>query len=146
MLVSISSFGEIRGKIAPKSPTLLSAKGPLQTLYIFFGVAVLVGVLTGTSLHYASGFLITILKLESQATEQRERTLATYRAEKLEKLEEAEPLLKLQSEKESETNIDVTLRRELADWTWGKQQQDRRKRGLIPTTILEEEDSSEGGL
>ncbi len=65
-----------------------------QTLYIFLGVAVLVGALTGTSLHYASGLIVSLLRLKSQPEEQRGRTLASYRQEKRDKRQN-NPSLKL---------------------------------------------------
>ncbi|MCJ1468978.1 hypothetical protein MMC07_007609 [Pseudocyphellaria aurata] len=46
----------------------LSVLAKFETLYIFFGVATLVGVLAGTGLHFVSGSLIAALSLERSQT------------------------------------------------------------------------------
>ena len=112
-----------------------------QTLYIFFGVACLIGVVTGAALHYSSGFVSSVLKLD-QAPAQPGRTLARYRAEKQKKqaakVRMTMPLIGAPSK------IDGALKEEYSDWLrHGKGQ---GQKGLLSTTILEEDDSSEAGF
>lgn len=114
----------------------------LQPLYIFFGIAALVGVITGTSLHYVSGFIISILNLDSSPEEQRGRTLASYRAEKQERLGVKDPILRLGQKDETIQRNDVELRKDYVSWYSSQQNQGRRENRF--NTILEEEDSSDG--
>lgn len=62
-----------------------------ETLYIFFGVATLVGIITGTSLHYVSTFLASVLKIDGRPQERRARNVEGSEVGKLEKLEAREP-------------------------------------------------------
>ena len=115
-----------------------------QTLYIFFGVAVLVGTVTGTGLHYASEFIAPLLNIDSRAEERQVRSVAEYRAKRKEKREEARspvlPEIRL-----SQPKPDDAMRKEYSEWL--KQNKGaRRKKGGIPSTILEEDDSSEDGF
>ncbi|MCJ1382900.1 hypothetical protein MMC17_006013 [Xylographa soralifera] len=116
--------------------------GRLETLYIYFGVAVLVGILTGAILHYSIKFLVRNLGIDRIA-EERGRTLSSYRAEKTEK----------QAEKIRQTlpkvalrpmRLDTGLKEEYSDWL--KKDKGFGTKGLLSTTILEEEDSSEAGF
>ena len=128
-------------------PSLETTNCHAQTLYIFFGVATLVGILTGTSLHYISGFIGTLLKLESrdEAQQSRGRTLAAYRIEKREKQRQKGDtgLLKIPRYM-PQASGDVSPKEESMDLF--RQDRGRRKGSLIRTTILEEDDSSEGGF
>ena len=110
-----------------------------KTLYIFFGVAALIGLLTGTSLHYVSAFFISLLNLESLPEEQRGRTLASYHT-KEEGREKDDQLLKLKHRGGLSRN-DGALKDEYVNWSLSKQERGRGKK--VPTTILEEDDSLE---
>ena len=113
-----------------------------QTLYIFFGVAALVGILTGTSLHYASGFIASVLKIDSRAEEGQAKSLAEYRAERQEKLENEARSLALPQVALTQPKPGGAMKDEYGD----RLKQDKgqqRKKGIIPSTILEEDDSSE---
>ncbi|KAL9124346.1 MAG: hypothetical protein Q9175_008231 [Cornicularia normoerica] len=112
----------------------------MQTLYIFFGIAALVGIVTGTSLHYVLGFIISILNLDSSPEEQEGRALASYRAEKQERRDAKDPIMRLR-QKEGLQKNDLSLREECMDWNTSKQ--DRGRGGNRINTILEEEDSSD---
>ena len=114
--------------------------GRLQTLYIFFGVAVLIGILTGTSLHYVSRFIILLLGLESRPEEQRGRTLASYRKEKQQRLDNM--LLKVETRGGRRPVNDVTPTEEYVDWDRLKKGRSERGDGLI-NTILEEDSTEE---
>jgi len=116
--------------------------GKLETLYIYFGVAALVGILTGAILHYSTDFIVRILGID-KVTEQRGRTLSSYRAEKKERQIKNQrrtlPKIGLKPMK-----LDTGLKEEYSDWL--KQDKGFSTKGLLSTTILEEEDSSEAGF
>ena len=113
-----------------------------QTLYIFLGVAVVVGALTGTSLHYISSFMISFFRLEPTSAEEAAegRSIAEYRAEKQDHENNKDPLGKILRNNKLLRN-DAAMANELKDWEWA--QGERGRKGLVPNTILEEEDSSE---
>lgn len=126
-----------------------STKHVQQTLYIYFGVAIVVGALTGTSLHYFSTFVITALQLERTREEKPGRSVAPYRAEKVEKQAKKGPLRKLLLPGRTRLKSDVAVKNELQDWQIGNEERGRGRNGrngLIPNTILEEDDSSEVGF
>ncbi|KAI9881353.1 MAG: hypothetical protein M1830_003360 [Pleopsidium flavum] len=104
-----------------------------ETLYIFFGVAALVGAVTGLVLHLSSSFVATTLSLDA-VTEEQGRTVASYRAEK-QRAKLSIPRIGAQRK------IDRSLKTDYADWL-GKDKGQGRK-GLLSTTILEENDDSE---
>ena len=89
----------------------------------------------GAVVHYAFFLIVGTLGID-KTVEERGRTLASYRAEKAEKL----PRVGLKP-----MRLDSARRDEYSDWL----KQDRgpsRTKGLLSTTILEEEDSSEAGF
>ncbi len=117
----------------------------VQTLYIYFGVATLVGILTGTSLYYISVFIRTLLNLDGHIEEPRGRTAAVYRAEKKEKQKLMTNAVFLPiSRYTPQASLDVSPKEEYVDLL--RPDRGRRKGSLIGTTILEEDDSSEEGF
>ena len=145
LLVRVTPSRQIRGK-SSKARGGWHIHGSLtesvQTLYIFFGIAALVGIVTGTSLHYVSGFIISILNLDSSIEEQRGRTLASYRAEKQERRDAKDPILKFRQKDEGLQRNDLKLREDYTNWNLSEQ--DRGRGGNRFNTILEEEDTSDG--
>jgi hypothetical protein len=119
--------------------------GPLtgspQTLYIFFGIAALVGIITGMSLHYISGFIISLLNLDASPEERRGRTLTSYRAEERERGDMKDPITKLGQKREGPHRDSVSLEEDYMDQNSAMQDQ---LSGSRFNTILEEEDSSDG--
>lgn len=115
--------------------------GSLQTLYIFFGIAALVGIVTGASLHYISGFITSLLQLDASAEEQRGRTLASYRAEEQERWDAKDSIMRLRQKEEGPHRDDLRLKEDSMDRN--SLVQDQRS-GTRFNTILEEEDSSDG--
>jgi hypothetical protein len=101
----------------------------------------MIGVLTGTSLHYASGFLVSLLDLESRHEEPRGRSLSSYRAEK----EARDSVLKVK-QRGSLPVADGNLKEKYVGWERSNKDRGRHKNGLIHNTILEEEDSTDGGF
>lgn len=117
-----------------------------QSLYIFFGVAALIGVITGTFLHFSSSMLTIVFNLHSSPEDQIPvRTAASVRAtrekRKLESAWESSGGAAWSSEGK-ETHADE-MKMEYAEFL----EQDRGKRkggkGLLAQTILEEDDDSE---
>ena len=115
--------------------------GPLQTLYIFFGTAALVGIVTGMSLHYVSGFIISLLNLDNSPEEQRGRTLASLHAEERERWDAKDPIIKPRQEGEGPHRDNLRLKEDYKDRNSVTQDQ---RSGNRFNTILEEEDSSDG--
>lgn len=172
---SISSQNSRYLSCRSKALTPPIANFALQTLYIFLGVAVLVGILTGTSLHYASSYLIAFLSLEKRPEQQRGRTLASYRRDKQDKRKDTSPKLdyelggraggnamsrristdslassmdvpgKLKISDGNSQRFDAMLKEETMEFEWPKKGRKRANNDLIPNTILEE-DSTEDDL
>lgn len=115
--------------------------GSLQTLYIFFGIAALVGIVTGMSLHYISGFIISLLNLDASPEERRGRTLASYRAEKRERWDAKEPIMKFRQKDEVPQRNDLGSNEDYLKWNSVKK--DQGQGGNRFNTILEE-DTSDG--
>ena len=114
----------------------------MQTLYIFFGIAALVGMVTGTGLHYVSGFIISMLNLQASPEQQRGATLASCRAEKQVRQDAKDTIVKVVQNDEGFQRDKYLLRDDLVNWNTSKQ--DRGRGGDRFNTILEEEDSSDG--
>ena len=117
-----------------------------KTLYIFFGIAGLVGLLIGTSLHYVSGFFESLLDLEGQSREQKERMLDNYRAGNVDQRRKTERPLKRKHRGREVKNHCVAFRDGHANWDLSKQERGRGKNGSRPTTIIEEDDNWEDGI
>jgi hypothetical protein len=103
----------------------LQAK-PLQTLYVFLGIAALVGCITGTTLFVIFKFLSSTLSIDASIVPDKPaetRTAAQYRAARRAKKEEAVQL--------SPTVTPVALKKPAGP----------RRRGLLSQAIIEEEDS-----
>ncbi|KAL8675967.1 MAG: hypothetical protein Q9186_007464 [Xanthomendoza sp. 1 TL-2023] len=116
-----------------------------ETLYVFLGVAMLVGVVTGTSLHYASGMLAALLRLEKRPQEEpRGRTMASYRAERTRKLQLKAISRSIPELATPPKIIDTTSTDDFANLLEREKQSGRRS--LLTSTILEEDDSSDGGF
>lgn len=110
-------------------PFRLNLLERIETLYIYLGIAALIGFLAGGILYIAFNFLASTLRIDAssvhsdavtQAKMRKARSTAEYRADRSRRKEIAAP---------SSPN---TLRGEMAV---------RRQRGLLAQTIIEEEDS-----
>jgi len=106
------------------------------TLYIYFGMAVLVGIFAGAGLSYTNTFLVHILGASKEA-EVRGRTLAAYRREKREK--------QVEKAKLAFPRVVPPISAPLAA-EWMKQDYGPESAGLLSTTIMEEDDSSGAGF
>ena len=102
------------------------------------------GVATGTGLHYASGFMTSTLNLESQPGEGIPRSLTDYRAARRKKQQKSAKPSEL-PKVEMHQPRNGGLKSEYDDWLKQDMVQ-QSKKGLIPSTILEEDDSSDNGF
>ncbi|KAI9850688.1 MAG: hypothetical protein M1838_005252 [Thelocarpon superellum] len=108
-----------------------------ETLYIYLGVAAVVGILTGSILHFSSGLLIWALDLRSSTEEDLgphvERSRAALRKKKSGPAGSLSPI-----GSGSRPVLDPSIKREYADWL--DRDRARKRDGLLSQTILEEED------
>ncbi|KAI9677556.1 MAG: hypothetical protein M1817_006510 [Caeruleum heppii] len=114
-----------------------------ETLYIYLGVAVLIGLLTGSVLHFSTSLLISISDLRSTPLEELDRrnpvVFSRTKKTKEKKQAQANDVQRLVTG--AHPTIDGNLRREYADWL--DKDRGKRREGLLSQTILEEEDDSD---
>lgn len=117
-----------------------------QTLYIYFGAACIIGCLAGVLLHYSTRLFVIILGLDVVHEESPGRTAASYRAERARKhAQKAREVLVLEG---LQTHFD---KKPIANHPDGMLTRGGTKnpsspapqKGLLSTTIFEEEDSSD---
>ena len=119
-----------------------------QTLYIFFGIAALIGLFAGTLLHYCSAFLISLGPASMRGPDPPLRTAASVRKarknQEQERLVSPRKLLTTQGPFSYEELKPKDLLKDYADWL--DKDKGRRREGLLAQTILEEDDDSEDGF
>jgi len=126
----------------------------VQTLYIYFGVAITIGLLTGTLLHHLSGTINALLRIDGasqaerrrrileQQQQDRGRTAAAYRADRAErKAREARQQSTLAGSVAVEPKILSTAQLENSDWSPGRDLGPPTP--MMGTMILEEDSSSD---
>ena len=124
-----------------RTPRLCKYADLQQTLYIYLGVAALIGLFTGTFLHFSSSLLTRVLDLRTSPQESG-RTAASVRAARERKrLEDAwqasTPIRSRQARRRMEdTSKDYS---EYVEKDRGKRKEGQ---GLLSQTILEEDDDS----
>lgn len=117
-----------------------------ETLYIYFGVAALIGLLTGFILHVSSNMLVSLFNLRLPS-EDSGRTAASVRAAReQQKLEEAWQTSSLAQINQSNWKSDETINRDYLEWIDKERGNRRDGQGLLSQTILEEDDDSEDGF
>lgn len=145
LLLPLMFFTKFEVSYQPKlQQTILITR--LQTFYIYFGVAALIGLITGSILHFSSTMLITIFDLRPSA-EEKGRTAASVR-EAREKKNQQDAWQSSSSRKYSDNliRLEEMARKDYSDFLdkdWGKR---REGQGLLSQTILEEDDDSEDGF
>jgi hypothetical protein len=108
----------------------------LQTLYIYLGVAAVIGLLTGSILHLSSTIILSLFNL-SPGPEKSSRSAASVRAAREQKkLEDA-------WQSSSSKGGDSSLEKRYAEWLEKDVGKRRGSGGLIGQTILEEDDDSD---
>ena len=120
-------------------------------MYYYFGTACIVGLIAGTSLFYLIRIIFRLLHLHDESVPLiktiRGRTAASYRAERAQK--QAEQALRYLRLNELPLPPDTELRSDGRGWSPGgglaryPLSPTIEKKGLLSTTIFEEEDSSD---
>jgi len=123
----------------------LSLLAKFETLYIYLGVAAVVGLITGSILHLSSTILITLFNLTPVPEEEGQSSTSMRAVQEQKKLEEA---WQSSSSKGVQRGFgaDTSLGKTYAEWrdkNAGKRREDQR---LFKQTILEEEDDSDDGF
>ena len=101
--------------------------------------------MTGTGLHYGTGLIASFLRLERHPEEEGRRSLTEYRAARRKKQERSLRSPALQKIEMHQPRIGGGLKTEYDEWLRQDKTQ-QSKKGLIPSTILEEDDSSDNGF
>jgi len=113
----------------------------LETLYIYFGIAVVIGLAFGVILHASSSVLVSSFDLSSDP-EDRAQTAASVRsAREKRKLQQAWQSSILESDRSS-SRTDAPIDR-YVEWLEKDMSQRREEQGLLGQTILEEDDSDD---
>lgn len=118
-----------------------------QTLYIFIGIAVVVGALIGITLHYLSRFMVSILRLDIPPTVRSGKDFSPQRhwPQPSEQMQEEDAWRDaVFSKARMASGSDLTD--SLIGWDVAQENRGRPRSGLIPNTILEEDDSSDDGF
>jgi hypothetical protein len=109
-----------------------------ETLYIYLGVAAVIGLLTGSILHISSSILVSVFNL-TPAPEETGRSAASVRAAReKKKLEQAWQSSTTRTER-GKLKEDPSMEKKFSEWLETDQ-------GLLSQTILEEDDDSEEGF
>jgi hypothetical protein len=116
-----------------------------KTLYIYLGVAAVIGLLTGSMLHVSSSILVSVFNL-TPTPEETGRSAASMRtAREKKKLEEAWQSSTIKSEG-GNWAAEPSTEKKYAAWLEMDHSQRRDEKGLLRQTILEEDDDSDGGF
>jgi len=120
--------------------------GKFETLYIYFGVAALIGVLTGSVLHFSSAMLISVLDLKVKPKETGRTAASVRAAREQKKLKEAWQTAAPLRSNQARPMLDDGLKKEYTEFLDKDRGKRREGQGLLSQTILEEDDDSEGGF
>ncbi|ESZ99433.1 hypothetical protein SBOR_0195 [Sclerotinia borealis F-4128] len=109
-----------------------------ETLVIFLGSAILIGLITGSVLHISSGILASLFKLAS-SPEETGRSVTSIRAVQEQKKRSSKPdLLKWK--------VDPSVEKRYSEWLEKDGGRKKDEHGLLAQTIIEEDDDSEDGF
>lgn len=103
------------------------------------------GIATGTGLHYGTGFMAAFLNIGRRPDDETRRSLTDYRAARRTRQEKDAKSSGLPKVEMHQPRIGGGLKSEYDEWLKQDKAQ-QSKRGLIPSTILEEDDSSDNGF
>jgi hypothetical protein len=108
-----------------------------QSVYIFLGVAAVIGVITGSVLHLSSTVMMAAMNLQSTNSIEAEGKISQSKADG----KRSRRIRKSQSLSENGLN---DLNKDYREWL----DKDRgvKGKGLVSQTILEEDDSSDDGF
>ncbi|MCJ1448002.1 MAG: hypothetical protein MMC23_008515 [Stictis urceolatum] len=115
-----------------------------ETLYIYFGVALLVGVLVGACIHYLASLVISVLGID-KASELGSRRMKPHIVEGSPK-----EFSRRKARLDASTGLNARLARvplpERSDWLQLDKSSLKSPSLLMSSTILEEDDSSDSGM
>ncbi|KAH8683067.1 hypothetical protein BGZ60DRAFT_524404 [Tricladium varicosporioides] len=123
----------------------LKVLAKFETIYIYVGVALFVGLVMGSILHFSSSVFISLLDL-SASPEFQGRTAASVRAAREQKKLEGAWEASLSSSKSDRWRGDATTLKRQAGFGDGALRKRGERKGLLGQTILEEDDDSEDGF
>jgi hypothetical protein len=107
-----------------------------KTLYIYLGVAAVIGLLTGSILHMSSSILVSVFNLTSTPEETGRSAASVRAAREKKKLEQAWQSSTTKTER-GKWKEEPSTEKKFSEWLETDQ-------GLLRQTILEEDDDSEG--
>jgi hypothetical protein len=142
LLLPVRFLARFEVGIVATSPALLIANAR-QTLYIYFGTAIVVGIVAGLIIHVTSRTFITLFGINQEPEPKPTgRTVASYRAEKAERQAR---IAKYSFAKIAIVGTTIGSKM-VADYKDPLIHDRSPGGGLLSTTILEEDDSSEAGF
>ncbi|TVY55434.1 hypothetical protein LCER1_G002704 [Lachnellula cervina] len=121
-------------------PLRLLAK--FETLYIYLGVAAVIGVVTGSLLHIFSTVLISMFDLAA-VPEDTGRTAASIRAAREQKKLEGAWESSISKSESARLKRDPSTRKQQTEWLESELSKRRENQLLLGQTIIEEDDDSE---
>ena len=113
-----------------------------QTLYIYLGVAAVIGLLTGSVLHLSSSILVSLFNLTT-VPEDPGCSQASVRAPREQKkLEEAWQSSPSKGDP-NKSKFDTSMQKKYAEWLEKDVRKRRTGQGVLGQTIIEEDDDSD---
>jgi hypothetical protein len=112
-------------------------------LYIYFGVAALIGLLTGSILHFSSTMLISLLDLRPSPVEIGRAVASVCATREKAKLGDAWQTLKFTQGNRGKSRLGEALGKEYVEFLDKDREKRRELQGLLSQTILEEDDSDD---
>jgi len=121
-------------------PLRLLAK--FETLYIYLGVAAVIGIITGSLLHISSTVLVSMFDLAT-VPEETGRAAASVRAAREQKKLEGAWESSVAKGESARLRNNPSSRKKQAEWLESELAKRRDDQGLLGQTIIEEDDDSE---
>ena len=116
-----------------------------KTLYIYFGIALLVGALMGLCLHSCSAFSMSLLKKEGNVDDETELNISSFAVRK-QKRRGNRALPSTLNDSKGWSGKDGDRFDPQLDIERSRSDRGRSRNASVPNTILEEDDTSEDGV
>ncbi|KAI9646968.1 hypothetical protein NHQ30_004969 [Ciborinia camelliae] len=116
----------------------LKVLAKFETLIIFLGSAVLIGLITGSILHISSSVLASLFNLTSSPAETG-RSVASIRTAQEQKKRGSKP-------DPLRWKVDPSVERRYPEWLEKDRGRKKEEHGLLAQTIIEEDDDSDDGF
>jgi len=117
--------------------------GNFETIYIYLGVAAVIGLLAGFLLHITSSMFVSILNLKPSPEEKGPPVASVYAVKRQKALEDAWLNARKPGHQEVSENESPSAQKRYADWLEKDTRRRREDQGLLNQIILEEDDDSE---